>query len=278
MDPIVTQALEPLQPLLSAQQRSGPPPGPPSSSAEEDGVTISFSPEALDAAAALPPVEPLADTAGLTGEADAEDPDAIAAEQEEAELQEALQEALLEEAIDAADEAPLAGPKSDDELSDEEKQVVAKLQARDREVRAHEQAHMSAGGGMAGAASYTYQTGPDGKRYAIGGEVPISVPASTNPQQALMNAQQLRAAALAPASPSGQDRAVAAQAANMIAEAQSRIAQTQQSKLEETMGSGKNSGEGAADSLRQEPETSGYDERISPANMGGAFWRNWANS
>ena len=36
------------------------------------------------------------------------------------------------------------------ELTPEEKEVVAKLQARDREVRAHESAHAAAGGQYAG--------------------------------------------------------------------------------------------------------------------------------
>ena len=44
----------------------------------------------------------------------------------------------------------------------------------DREERQHEQAHLSAAGGHArGGPSYQYETGPDGKRYAVGGEVSI---------------------------------------------------------------------------------------------------------
>lgn len=281
MDLIITQALEPLQPLFSAQQRSGATAEASSSSTDEDAVTISFSPEALEAAGALPPVESIEETDGLTNEADADDPEALEEAALEAALEEALREAITEGAAEPASSAT-------DELSDAEKQMVAKLEARDREVRAHEQAHMSAGGGLAGAASYTYQTGPDGKRYAIGGEVPISVPSTSNPQQALVNAQRMRAAALAPASPSGQDRAVAARAANMIANAQAMIAEDQQAQLKENLGSGEDADTQRARGLdgagrervgadKSEPETSGYDERIRPANMGGAFWRNWAN-
>ncbi|MEL7393699.1 MAG: putative metalloprotease CJM1_0395 family protein, partial [Pseudomonadota bacterium] len=47
------------------------------------------------------------------------------------------------------------------ELSEEEQAQVDELKARDREVRAHEQAHAAVGGQYAGAPSYTFQTGPD---------------------------------------------------------------------------------------------------------------------
>ena len=58
-------------------------------------------------------------------------------------------------------------------LSKEEQAQVAKLKARDAEVRAHEQAHKNVGGQYAGAISYEFQKGPDGRSYAVGGEVPI---------------------------------------------------------------------------------------------------------
>ncbi|MCE1239810.1 MAG: catalase [Azonexaceae bacterium] len=107
------------------------------------------------------------------------------------------------------------------QLSDDEQQLVARLQARDREVRQHEQAHLAAAGGLAvSGASYSYQRGPDGKNYAIGGEVGIDVSPGSTPEETLAKAERIRAAALAPANPSGQDRAVAAQAASMAQEAQ----------------------------------------------------------
>jgi len=44
-----------------------------------------------------------------------------------------------------------------------EQAEIRKLKARDQEVRQHEQAHLSAAGGLAvSAASFTYQKGPDG--------------------------------------------------------------------------------------------------------------------
>jgi len=113
-------------------------------------------------------------------------------------------------------------------LTEEELDVVRQLAARDREVRAHEQAHVAAAGPYAtGGPSYTYQTGPDGQRYAIGGEVGIDTsPVPGNPEATLRKARTILAAANAPAEPSAQDRAVAAAAASMMAQAQAELART----------------------------------------------------
>ncbi len=91
-----------------------------------------------------------------------------------------------------------AGPGK--ELSAEEKKAVTELAKRDREVRAHEAAHKAAAGQLAkGGASFDYQRGPDGKLYAVGGEVSISTGAvSGDPQATLRKAEQIRSAALAP--------------------------------------------------------------------------------
>lgn len=133
------------------------------------------------------------------------------------------------------------------ELTPEQQAELAKLQARDREVRTHEQAHAAAGGALAGAPSYSYQTGPDGKQYAVGGEVPIRSSASSgNPRQAIAQLQQVVRAATAPAQPSGQDRAVAAQAQAEIAELQAQLAQESQAKTQEaTNGTGGEDGQNA---------------------------------
>lgn len=96
-------------------------------------------------------------------------------------------------------------------LTDAEQEAVDELQARDREVRDHEQAHARVGGQYAGEPSYTYQTGPDNKQYAVGGEVPIDVaPIDGDPEATIEKMEIVKAAALAPAEPSGQDRKVAA--------------------------------------------------------------------
>lgn len=106
------------------------------------------------------------------------------------------------------------------ELTTEEQVLVNELQARDTEVRAHESAHQAAGGGLTGGASMTYQQGPDGQMYAIGGEVSISTKGGSTPEETISNAQQVIAAAMAPATPSAQDFAVASSARAMMIKAQ----------------------------------------------------------
>lgn len=116
---------------------------------------------------------------------------------------------------------------ADNGLSDDELLEVQALKRRDAEVKAHEQAHTAAAGSLAqGGASFDYQTGPDGKRYAVGGEVSIDTSAvAGDPQATLVKAQKIRRAATAPADPSAQDRSVAAEASRMEAEARSQMVQ-----------------------------------------------------
>jgi len=117
------------------------------------------------------------------------------------------------------------------ELSEDEKRLVKELSARDAEVKAHEAAHQAAGAGMTGAATYTYQRGPDGKMYAIGGEVSISTPTASTPQEAIKIARQVAAAAMAAGDPSPQDFSVAASARVMEMKAQQQLAKEEQEKL-----------------------------------------------
>lgn len=114
---------------------------------------------------------------------------------------------------------PVGGVNNGTQLSAEEMAQVARLAARDRQVRAHEAQHLAAAGSLASGIEFEYQCGPDGKMYAIGGRVNISVPASQNPEEALANARQFKAAATAAADPSGKDLAAAALAGQMEAEA-----------------------------------------------------------
>lgn len=111
-------------------------------------------------------------------------------------------------------------------------QEVQKLKQRDIEVRAHESAHLAAAGQYStGGASFKYITGPDGKRYAVGGEVKIDTsPVRNDPQATIQKARQIRSAAMAPANPSAQDRAVAAKATKMEMEAQMQLAQEESEK------------------------------------------------
>lgn len=122
-------------------------------------------------------------------------------------------------------------------LSEEEQQQVDKLKARDREVRAHEQAHIAAASGASvSGPSFSYQQGPDGQRYAIGGHVNIDVSPGRTPEETLRKAQAVERAALAPAEPSGQDQAVAAQARQMALQAMAEQAAARQggSKVDKT--------------------------------------------
>src|SRR5690554_3777891 len=133
----------------------------------------------------------------------------------------------------AADKSPRVSADkqepTDVALTAEQVKEVEQLKARDREVRAHEMAHLAAAGGLAmSGATFTYQRGADGVSYAIGGEVKIDTSSGSTPEETIRKAQTIRAAALAPAEPSGQDHAVAAQASQM--EAQARAEQASQDR------------------------------------------------
>ena len=157
--------------------------------------------------------------------------------------QASAKEASAKEAVDEASKreveerlGELLGERSSLELKQAEEKgartsavisELAQLKTRDSEVRAHESAHMAAGGRyITGGASYTYQKGPDGGQYAVGGEVGIdSSPVPGKPEETAEKMRIVRAAALAPSDPSAADLSVAASAAQVEAEALSEIAQ-----------------------------------------------------
>lgn len=121
---------------------------------------------------------------------------------------------------DAPDRPEGSGTAGPTNLTPEEQQVVQELERTDAEIRRHEQAHAAAGGPYAGAPSYDYTRGPDGRLYAIGGDVQIDVAVVPgNPQATIQKMQTVRRAALAPATPSPQDQRVAAIAQQRIIEA-----------------------------------------------------------
>lgn len=121
------------------------------------------------------------------------------------------------------------GEKGNSAEDEEATREVNRLRARDQAVRAHEAAHIGAGGShIRGAASYTFETGPDGKQYAVGGEVPIDVsPVPGNPQATIQKMTAVRAAALAPGDPSSADVAIANAANQAIAQAQTEAREQQ---------------------------------------------------
>ncbi len=130
-----------------------------------------------------------------------------------------------ERAEPVATPPPQPSDKSDGGLSDEARQEIAQLKARDLEVRTHEQAHKSVGGPYAGSISYEYVTGPDRRQYAVGGEVPIDAsPIDGDPEATIRKMEIVYAAALAPAEPSPQDRSVARLAQSQMNSAQAELA------------------------------------------------------
>jgi len=110
-------------------------------------------------------------------------------------------------------------------LTEQDLRQLEQLKATDREVRQHELAHQIAGGQYTGAASYEYERGPDGQRYAVAGTVPIDYgPVAGDPRATIDKMQQVIAAALAPADPSPKDHQVAATARQYMLTAQLELA------------------------------------------------------
>lgn len=111
------------------------------------------------------------------------------------------------------------------ELSAAEQREVERLQQIDAEVHAHEQAHISAGHGVVTSGPvYNYTNGPDGKQYAIAGEVGIDTSPEKKPQANIDKGQRIQEAALAPAQPSPQDYQVAATGSQLEAQGRSDLA------------------------------------------------------
>lgn len=140
---------------------------------------------------------------------------------------------------------------------------IRELASRDREVRTHEQAHKAVGGHYAGAVSYSYARGPDGRSYAVAGSVAIdtsSVPG--DPAATLQKLQQVQRAALAPAQPSAADLAVAAQAAEAMAQARAELATA--------VMTGSDADEGQADRPDQGPENGEVEKSLAVYRQVGA--------
>ena len=119
------------------------------------------------------------------------------------------------------------GQKDNSKNSEEDQSQITKLELQDQEVRAHEAAYAAAGGQyVRGGATFQYQKGPDGKMYAVGGEVSIDTsPVKNDPQATISKMETIKRAALAPADPSGQDRSVASAASAAEAQARQELAQ-----------------------------------------------------
>ena len=111
------------------------------------------------------------------------------------------------------------------ELTPEQRKQLEQLAATDREVRAHEQAHVNVGRELIlSGPTYEFETGPDGKNYAISGEVQIDTSPGKTPEETVPKAQRIRATALAPPDPSPQDQRVAAIASQLEMDARAELA------------------------------------------------------
>lgn len=194
--------------------------------------------EAEDKAQVLPPVEETSSSAAGENQRDLNFDNAIALRlqlqqdrnpEEQAESPESDDVAGPQQAAQQQqrrDESEASAERAVEQAQEQQNQaIIQELSARDREVRAHEQAHAAVGGQYAGAPVYEFTRGPDGINYATSGEVSISTSAVPNdPEATLRKAEVIKAAALAPAEPSEQDRAVAAQATQIALEARAEIA------------------------------------------------------
>ena len=119
-----------------------------------------------------------------------------------------------------------------EELSQEEKHEVTRLQRTDSKVRAHESAHVNAGAGLIrGGPYYDFETGPDGKRYAVGGRVEIDHEPEDDPETTIRKMKRVKNAALAAGEPSTEDRQVAAKAQRHEAEAQVELIQKERENI-----------------------------------------------
>lgn len=157
-----------------------------------------------------------------------------------------------------------SGIKTSQELDSEEIRELSEMKQRDLEVKAHEQAHIAAGGSyVKGGAKYGYEKGPDGKSYAVEGEVQIDtskVPG--DPEATLRKMQTIRGAALAPATPSATDRKIAAQATQKENQARMEIL-TQRYEEAAALRSD------AAESETDDSGTSDMESRRPPLSLGG---------
>jgi hypothetical protein len=129
--------------------------------------------------------------------------------------------AQYKEALEAANKNGAGGAndsaKTPAQMSDGERAELSRLQARDSAVKQEEKGHAAAAGQYASAPQYQYAIGPDGKAYAIGGHVDVSISSqggTGKDNKAALAA--LQNAALSPNAPSGADMAAFRQATMLL--------------------------------------------------------------
>jgi len=145
---------------------------------------------------------------------------------QESKPQEASESGTITAAERPGPRGALKGGPDSLELTPDEKARVEELRAADAAVRTHEMAHIMAGGQyILRRANFSFVLGPDGKLYAVGGEVQIDTSeVPDDPEATIQKAQAVRRAALAPGNPSPADLRVAAAATRMEFEARMELA------------------------------------------------------
>ncbi len=149
--------------------------------------------------------------------------------------------------------------------------ILLELKKRDQQVRQHEMAHLIAGGQyVRGGPNYVYEVGPDGRRYAVGGDVSIDTSPERDPRATLRKMLTVERAALAPANPSAQDRAVAAKAAQEASKAEMEIIEMQQRSHQNSLShaSSIKNNEGSQVFVQNSPSSTSSYSSNSNSNIG----------
>jgi len=159
--------------------------------------------------------------------------------EDKAEISQASKDLLVQDKLNQSENTEKTEKSTDTkeskDLTAEEKENLDKLKQTDSEVKAHEQAHMAAAGQIAASApQYQYEKGPDGKMYAVSGEVNIKISEGQDPEKTIEKAEQVKRVALAPVEPSSQDKNVASQADQMIQKAKSELNNSQNNTSDQT--------------------------------------------
>lgn len=129
------------------------------------------------------------------------------AELEKVEQQAALDKVSKKDYIEQSSFDP-QNPKNYDEQDFQ--RVLEKFKRTDSKIRSHEQVHATIGHTTTPIA-YTYQKGPDGKMYAVGGNVRFDTSIPNDPKAAAFKLDQLHKAASATSEPSNADNTIATQ-------------------------------------------------------------------
>ena len=162
------------------------------------------------------------------------------------------------------------------QLTPAQQQQIEELRQIDGRVHRHEQAHIAAAGGLiTSGPDYTYTYGPDGKPYAIGGEVGIDTSAEKKPEDNIDKGLHIQAAALAPADPSAQDYQVASLGGRLEAQGhgdlvrqqqEERVAQEEAARQKREVQAG---GAGAAPVRAPSQQAPTQDHQVSVRSAGG---------